>query len=522
MNKPGQFFGFLVALGIAVFALSIVLPSGKAELGPFELGYYHPKDLLGPFWTGETSVAAGVDHGADPLGLDSIALEEEEAADSVAVAVERELELAAEKDRLAVPEAVLDTSIQVVDVRSFAPYFEALSALEADPSTTVRVIHYGDSQLEGDRITMNLRDQLQKKYGGSGFGYVALSPLVAPSSLNFKSVEGLARKTVFGRRDTAIHDGKYGHLASFSMLEPSADSTEYSAEISFAKRNWGFRLARNFSKVRMHLEGSAPVEVMIYVEDTLYSTRVFPVGEWTLGVDVPEVKAFTMRMRSSAVARVYGISFESPSGIAVDNVAMRGASGMMFTKIDPVQLQESLQREQYALIIMQFGGNAVPYLKDEAHAKRFARAAGRQVGFVQRLYPDAAILYIGPSDMAYKEGLDMQSYPLIPALKSAMRAELLSRGAGYWDLYDVMGGEGSMVDWVNQDPALAVKDYIHFTPKGASWVGKRLAAALASLGMEYERVVAEDSVQAELAKNRAAERAAFMQATGATNDTTNE
>jgi len=72
MNKPGQFFGFLVALGIAVFALSIVLPSGKAELGPFELGYYHPKDLLGPFWTGETSVAAGVDHGADPLGLDSI------------------------------------------------------------------------------------------------------------------------------------------------------------------------------------------------------------------------------------------------------------------------------------------------------------------------------------------------------------------------------------------------------------------------------------------------------------------
>ena len=41
------------------------------------------------------------------------------------------------------------------------------------------------------------------------------------------------------------------------------------------------------------------------------------------------------------------------------------------------QFAESLQREGYDLIIMQFGGNGVPYLKDEAHAGRFARALGR-------------------------------------------------------------------------------------------------------------------------------------------------
>ena len=522
MNKPGHFFGFLVALGIAVFGLSLLLPSGKAALGPFELGYYHPKDLLGPFWTGEQPEATDIEKGADPFGLDSIALEEEVVLDSSVVVEERALELAAEKARLAVPAAVLDTMIQVVDVRTFGPYFEALKALKSDPSAQVRVIHYGDSQLEGDRITMNLRDHLQKQYGGSGFGYVSLSPLVAPSSLNFKSVEGLSRKTVFGRRDTSIHDGKYGHLASFSQLEPSADSSGFAAQVDFAKRNWGYRLARDFTKVRMHLEGAAPVEVGVYVADTLYSTRVFPSGEWTLGVDVPAVKAFSMRLSSVAPARIFGISFESPSGVAVDNVAMRGASGMMFTKIDPLQLQEALQREAYKLIIMQFGGNAVPYLRDQAHAKRFARAAGRQAGFVQRLYPDAAMLYIGPSDMAYKEGLNMQSYPLIKDLKSAMREEMLSRGVGYWDLYDVMGGEGSMVEWVEQDPALAVKDYIHFTPKGASWVGKRLAAALEELQKEYEMLQEADRAKAELAKKKAAEQAAFTQATGAIKDTTHE
>ena len=518
MNKPGQFFGFLVALGMAVFALSVVLPNGKTELGPFELGYYHPKDLLGPFWSGEKPTEQPKPN-IDPLGLDSIATLEEE-WDSVSVAVQREIELAAEKARLAVPEPSLDTLIQVVDVRTFAPYFEALEALKEDPSKTARIIHYGDSQLEGDRITMNLRDRLQKEYGGTGFGYVALSPLVAPSSLEFKSVEGLARKTIFGRRDTSIHDAKYGHLASFSLLLPNADQTGYAAKVDFEKRNWGFRLARNYSTVRMHLEGIAPVEVDIKVEDTLFSTRVFPAGEWTLGVDVPEVKAFTMELRSSKQARIYGVSFESPSGVSVDNVAMRGASGMMFTKLDPVQFQDALQREHYGLIIMQFGGNAVPYLKDEAHAKRFARATGRQIGFIQRLYPEAAILFIGPSDMAYKEGLDMQSYPLIPSLKNALRTEILSRGAGYWDLYDVMGGEGSMVDWVNREPALAVKDYIHFTPKGASWVGKRLAAALDQLQIEYENTVEQDlQQQAALQAAAAAAEASMQQATGVVNDT---
>ena len=153
---------------------------------------------------------------------------------------------------------------------------------------------------------------------------------------------------------------------------------------------------------------------------------------------------------------------------------MRGASGMVFSKLDTDQLRSHLEREDYSLIILQYGGNAVPYLKDEAHAKRFARSAARQIDHIKSIYRDASIIYIGPSDMAYKNGLTMESYPLIKSLKLALRTEVLARGAVYWDLYDVMGGEGSMVRWVDQEPAFAVKDYIHFTPKGAQWVGNEV------------------------------------------------
>ena len=487
MNKPGQFFAFLIAIGFTVFLFSLFSPKEAIKLGPFEFSYYKPSELLGSFWLEEGFAGdTGVEN-LKILTLDTLSSDQD--VNFSESAIHNLL-----PTKIPVPPTKLDTSIQVVDVATFSSFFEALNIMSNDPNERVRIIHYGDSQLEGDRITMQLRDALQKKYGGYGFGYVSLSPLVAPSSLAFSQEEGLLRKTVFGRRDTSVKDMRYGHLASFTALSEK-EQGGFEGSVVLKKRNWGFTRARNYSTLKLHMDASAPARVSFSVEDTTYSTRIFPNGEWTLGLDVPLVDEFSMHIESTAPARIFGWSFESPTGVHVDNVAMRGASGMIFTKIDEVQLQKSLQREGYTLIIMQFGGNAVPYLKDEAHAKRFARSIGRQLDQMQKLYPSAALLFIGPSDMSRKEGISMETYPLIPVLKTALRKEVLSRGAGYWDLFDVMGGEGSMVDWVNQEPAFAVKDYIHFTPKGASWVGRRLAQELSQLQLRYDALKIEQTIK---------------------------
>ena len=485
MNKPGQFFAFLLVLALVVSGLSLLIGGRSVVLGDAELSYYSPSELFGPLWSGSDSVVVEV---KENEALDALINE----GDSVSeIPVDSASTQVVPPTNLVVKEAApRDTTIQVADVLTFAPFFDALAALKGSSTENVRVLHFGDSQLEGDRITMQLRDAYQRRYGGTGFGYVALEPLVAPSSLAFNNSEGFIRKTVFGRRDTAFKDMKYGHLGSFTLLAQK-DSTSYEGRVSFAKRKWGYSRARNFTTAKIHLEGAAPTKAEILVADTLFSTRVFPEGEWTLALDVPTTDEFELRLTASAPSRIYGISFESPYGFHADNVAMRGASGMIFSKMNDEQFSASLKREGYDLIILQFGGNAVPYLKDEAHAGRFARALGRQLSHLQRLYPEAAFLFIGPSDMARKEGLEMKSYPLIASLKEQLRSEVMRRGAGYWDLYDVMGGEGSMVAWVEGDPALAVKDYIHFTPKGASKVGNALVDALKELEQEYAAVQAE-------------------------------
>lgn len=477
MQKPVHIFLFLVAIGMVLIGLSFLSPKDKMKFGEFELGFYQPQDLLGPLWSPSEAVPEDtVAWALDSLELDTLPAE--------VVEVLKEI-------------PVLDSTLQLGQRDALSLFFEALESLKRGDRSTVRVIHYGDSQLEGDRITMQLRNLLQKKYGGRGFGFVALEPLVKPASLNFVDAKGFIRKTAFGRRDTAIKDMAYGHLASFTMLAPNATGTGYAGQVTFSKRNWGYTLARDFTRVRLSLRTTAFVIAQIYVADTIFSTRAFPeFYEGALALDIPEEGEFTLALQSDESPRIFGISFESPTGVHVDNVAMRGASGMVFSQLDVDQFKSHLERESYSLIILQYGGNAVPYLKDESHAKRFARSAARQINHIKSLYPKAAIIYVGPSDMARKNGLNMESYPLIKPFKQALRSEVLSRGAVYWDLYEVMGGEGSMVRWVEREPAFAVNDYIHFTPKGAQWVGNRLGEMV-----EY----AHDNYRAE--KERLAEKA---------------
>ena len=49
-------------------------------------------------------------------------------------------------------------------------FFKSLK--EDAPRELVRIVHYGDSQIEGDRMTEYLRYRLQKKFGGCGVGTV--------------------------------------------------------------------------------------------------------------------------------------------------------------------------------------------------------------------------------------------------------------------------------------------------------------------------------------------------------------
>ena len=144
-------------------------------------------------------------------------------------------------------------------------------------------------------------------------------------------------------------------------------------------------------------------------------------------------------------------------------------------------------KEKVRLIILQYGGNTMPYMKTDKSISQYRVSIEKQINHIRSQAPDAKILFIGPSDMSTNIQGKMQTYPHLPTMVDSLRTAANNAGAAYWDMYAAMGGSGSMAKWVKEVPALAGSDYIHFTPLGAEKMGGMLYESL-MLYYEYYKL----------------------------------
>lgn len=367
-------------------------------------------------------------------------------------------------------------------------FFEKLKT-NAARGKTIRIMHYGDSQIEGDRITSYIRNKLQMKYGGSGPGLLpALQPYESYFSINQSNVGNWHRFTVFGKVNPEVDHNRYGPLAAFSRFAPLVpdslfpDSTNYQASIIFEESKLAYASVRNFQKLRiLYGNNKLPVHLEISVDEiqqhevVLDSGAYFSVYEYTLPTPTKNLR---LDFSGYDSPDIYGIALDGQSGIAVDNVALRGSSGTIFRKLDYTHLLKSYNAMDVDLFIMQFGGNIIPYVKDSSDAIKYGRWFYKQLETIKEMRPETPIIVIGPSDMSYKEGAKYITFPFLPLVRDELRKATFKAGFGYWDLYEAMGGDNSMPSWVRSEPALACTDYTHFTPLGAKLIANIFYNAL--------------------------------------------
>jgi lysophospholipase L1-like esterase len=128
------------------------------------------------------------------------------------------------------------------------------------------------------------------------------------------------------------------------------------------------------------------------------------------------------------------------------------------------------------LIILQFGGNALPSIKDATMAANYAGYLKGQINIIKKMAPNASIIFIGPADMSVKEGTSYVTHPQLEATRNGIKKAALETGCAFFDMYDCMGGCNSMESWVDQK--LAANDYIHFSPQGARKIATLFYSAL--------------------------------------------
>jgi len=353
-------------------------------------------------------------------------------------------------------------------------FFDKLFALLEHASSqqqAIHILHYGDSQIEMDRITGTFRQRLQEEFGGEGAGIVPVIQVIPSMSVSQSYTGNLSRYIVYGDSSTkrASHR-RYGMLASFSQLNGSAT-------VNVAARNdkRAYPKVKKFHCVNL-LIGNNSANFSATCKGLTKTLKEAKKGVSILSWNFAEpVNSASVTLNGSA--EIYGISMEGKSGVTVDNVPLRGCSGTIFTGIDAQNLTQCYHYANVKLLIMQFGGNFMPGVNSDKMVKYCTERIAKQIQYLQSLNPTAKILFIGPSDMSKTVNGKLQTYPYLPAMNAALKQTALENGAAYWDMFNVMGGENSMIAWVKHSPPWAGGDYIHFTPAGAEKIATTLSDA---------------------------------------------
>ena len=336
-------------------------------------------------------------------------------------------------------------------------------------------MHYGDSQMESDRITGYMRNKLQSRFGGSGPGMLAAIPICPTPIAMYHYSDNWERFKGFGYRDKRVKHKDYGPMICFGKVTSefikdtvSGDST-FEAELVLKKQlytNKKIKDWRNFKMIYNHAE--EPFLFELY-EDT---TRVFidylfskGVNTFSWKINNRNLKQLKIKISGKKSPEILSYSLEGEKGVWMDNISLRGSSGSIFRSVSRNSLTEFYKDNYIPLVIMQFGGNNMPYMKTKKECEKYGRDMKNNLEYIKSLIPTAQIIMIGPSDMSMKKTTKWETYPLLKANRDALKKASFEAGCIYWDLYEAMGGENSMPLWVEKN--LAASDYIHFTNKGA-------------------------------------------------------
>ena len=475
--KPLKTLLFTLSVFFLLAAAMWVTPAEGVKVGEFTFHMPTFREMFLPGDIQYADVSELIEHQFD---IDSLAELENVAAMSDSVSMEN---LRASYDSLV--QSIYKIELTDSGRINLNRFFKKLHE-----KNSVRIMHYGDSQIEEDRMTSFIRSKLQTKFGGTGPG---LRPALQPYDFRFTALQvnspNWQRFPVYGNVDPLVEHDRYGVMGAFSRFAPVVsdsipfvDSVIYTAELNISKSGISYEQTQVYDRFRLFYgHAKRPIFFELTANGAICFSDSLKAGVdyEMLQVPLPDSTSnISLKFTGNDSPDIYGIDLSSPGGVVVDNIALRGCSGTIFTKSDFGHSLKMYRDLAPDLFILQFGGNVMPYIKDQKAIDDYGRWFKSQIVRLKKICPDAAVIVIGPSDMSTKVKDKYATYELLPNVVDALREAALSTDSGFWNMYEAMGGQNSMPSWVNAQPQLAGPDYVHFTSRGAKLVGNMFYNAL--------------------------------------------
>jgi len=358
------------------------------------------------------------------------------------------------------------TADGTVLIEDFSTGGEALRRLHAALSEAarrpVRIAVVGDSYIEGDIFTQNLRSLLQDRYGGSGVGYMA-------AHSDFPGFRQSVRQTSSGWEERDMRHIGSDHVKPLCGVYYAATA--------------GASVTYKGSRRPAHAD-SWSRSTLLFIATASGSVTFTTAGGTTVRhIDAsPDVQAVSIDGTTSQLGistdiaglKMLGAWLETPTGIVLDCMSLRGNSGLTHRNINAALSEQMRRTIDYDLIVMEYGINALSAAQRDYSA--YAAVMTEAVNTVKAQYPGAVIMVMGIGDRGQKRGTEVRSMDTAPAMVRAQRDIARRTGSLFWDTRAAMGSDGAAVDW--HDRKLVNADYVHLNHKGGAELARIFANSL--------------------------------------------
>ncbi len=344
------------------------------------------------------------------------------------------------------------------------PFYQAL--LRETDKRPVRIGVLGDSFIEADIMTADLRKHFQAHYGGMGVGFIPIaSPVTNSRNAIIQDASGWTIQSMVKFKNA---DWSKFTLAGFYYI-PSENATvtlKCTEEDSMPQLSLVF-LNTKHTKIKVSINGDAPVEYLPEASDEVQFLNLTKGSMQSLKITFSNVDGFT------------GLGFyrNSETGVFVDNFSVRGSSGAVLTTISQDLTKQLTKHVQYDLLIVEYGLNVM--VAEKSTYTSYRKMMISAIQHLKECYPDTPIILMSVGDRGNKNNDGtVSTHPGVQPMIDAQRDIAQKSGVVFWNTFNAMGGENSMVNFVRHKPPMASSDYIHIRHLGGSKIAEELFESL--------------------------------------------
>lgn len=341
---------------------------------------------------------------------------------------------------------------------------EKIKASKADNRIPLNILHIGDSHIQGDYFTGQVRKNLfqylkvENKSRGIIFPYY-LAGTNGPDELFSSSTGKINKYNV--RKNPAMFFPLTGYCVSFADSFTSINIKDTSKHIF----NKAVVFHGPLKKEQLTLNNKSSKRLSV-LTDSLYVSE-FNFDELQKDVNlemnnVSEIKKIT----------IYGLTLTNDiNNIVYNSVGINGATYGTFLQFKAYT--EFLELINPDCIIFSYGTNeAMNKNIDTAVLKIQIHMA---IQTVRKALPGIPIILTTPGDFL----INKKNNPRAELVSSIVKQMAIDENCAFWDFYQVMGGKNSVYEWYRHQ--LMFKDWIHLSKKGYRLQGDLFFAALLKL-----------------------------------------